>query len=135
MRLCIYKCYLACTVSIAGSVSGIYRRIRAFLKNILTHIQNLVYPYHIQNPDIFLSQTYPRYIQNTISNIFHLGRLIQFWMHLSLKDARLYGVFNVIFQTYSGMFKIYSAIFILLRHTKNLSILRNILLQRYSGIF
>ena len=56
-------------------------------------------------------------------------------MHLSLKDARLYGVFNVIFQTYSGMFKIYSAIFILLRHTKNLSILRNILLQRYSGIF
>ena len=57
-------------------------------------------------------------------------------MRLSLKDAILYGVFGIIFQTYSGMIKIYSAIFILvmLRHIKNLSILKNILLQRYSGI-
>ena len=36
-------------------------------------------------------------------------------MLLSLKDALLYGVFNIVFQTYSGMFKIYSAIFIVVK--------------------
>ena len=58
-------------------------------------------------------------------------------MGLCLKDAILYGVCGIIFETYSGMIKIYSAIFILvmLRYIKNLSILKNILLQRYSGIF
>ena len=137
MRLCIYKCYLAC----AGSVSGIFRHSWALFKSILTHIQNLLYPSHIQNSGIFLSQSIIR-LQGiliipyqTFSQKLHLGRLIQFWMRLSLKDAILYGVFNIIFQTYSGMFKIYSAIFILVKAFKNPSILKNILLQIYSGIF
>ena len=51
MGLCIYKYYLACTV-ILGSVSGIFRHIRALFKSILRHIQNLVYLWHIQNPGI-----------------------------------------------------------------------------------
>ena len=54
MHLCIYKCYLVYTV-ILGSVSGIFRHIRALFKSILPHIQNLVYSWHIQNPGIFLS--------------------------------------------------------------------------------
>ena len=44
MRLCIYKCCLACKV-ILGSVSGIFRHIRVLFKSILTHIhtaQNIV---------------------------------------------------------------------------------------------
>ena len=45
MRLCIYKCYLACTV-IFGSVSGIFRRIRELFKSILTHI-------HQADTDVF----------------------------------------------------------------------------------
>ena len=36
-------------------------------------------------------------------------------MRLSLKDAILYGVFNIRFQIYSGIFKIYSAIPILVK--------------------
>ena len=56
MHLCIYKCYLACTV-ILGSVSGIFRHIRALLKSILPHIQNLVYPWQIQKPGMFLSKS------------------------------------------------------------------------------
>ena len=81
----------------------------------------------------------PRYIHNTILNIFTKTLSWAFDtvlnVPLSLKDAIHYGVFNIIFQTYSGMFKIYSAIFILLRHIKNPSILKNILLQRYLSIF
>ena len=53
MRLCIYKCYLARTV-ILGSVSGIFRYIRALFKSIYIYAYSescvsLVYsePWHI----------------------------------------------------------------------------------------
>ena len=55
MHLCIYKCYIACIV-ILGSASAIFRHIPALFKSMITHIQNLVYPWHIQNPGIFLLQ-------------------------------------------------------------------------------
>ena len=71
MRLCIYKCYLACTV-ILVSVSGIFRHIRVLFKSILTHIQNFVClaysePCHILITKHIQTQ---RYIHNTILNIF-----------------------------------------------------------------
>ena len=71
MRLCIYKCYLACIV-VLGSVSGIFGHIRALFKSILTHIQSLLYPWHIQNSDIHITKHIqaPSYIQNTSLNIF-----------------------------------------------------------------
>ena len=58
MRLCIYKCYLGCTV-VLGSVSGIFRHIRALFKNIQTQIQDMLYSWHI--PITKHIQT-PRYI-------------------------------------------------------------------------
>ena len=48
MRLYIYKRCLAYTFTI-GSVSGIFRHIPALLKSMLTYIQHLLYPWHIQN--------------------------------------------------------------------------------------
>ena len=70
MCLCIYKCYLACT-TILGSVSGIFRQIQTLFKNILTHIQNLVYLWH--TPTTKHIQT-SKYIHNTILNIFTKAR-------------------------------------------------------------
>ena len=70
MRLYTCKCYLACTV-ILGSVSDIFRYIRALLKSILTHVKNHVCipgiskPWH--NPIIKHIQ---RHIYNTVLNIF-----------------------------------------------------------------
>ena len=40
-----------------GSASDPFRHIRALSKSTLTHSQNLAYRWHIQNPDIFLSQS------------------------------------------------------------------------------
>ena len=139
MHLCIYKCYLTCTV-ILSSVSGIFRHIWESLKSILTHIQNFLYPSHIQNPGIFLSQSTFRYIHKTILNNFTKAPSWTFDtvlnVPLSVKDTILHRVFNIIFQTYSGILKIYSAIFVLVKICiKNPSILKNILLQRYWAIF
>ena len=114
MCLCIYKCYLACTV-ILGSASDIFRHIRELFKSILTH-KYLLYPWHIH---ITKHIQTPTYIHNTILNVFTkapswtLDTVLN--APLSLKDALLYSVFNVIFQTYSGILKIYSAIFILVK--------------------
>ena len=71
MRLCIYKCYLACTV-VLGSVSDISRHIQALFKSLLTHIQNLMFltysePWYIP---ITKHIQAPGYIHNTILNIF-----------------------------------------------------------------
>ena len=55
IRLCIYKCYLACTV-ILGSISCIFRHIQALFKSILTYIEHFVYPCEIQIPGIFRLQ-------------------------------------------------------------------------------
>ena len=78
MHLSIFEWYyLSCTV-ILGSVSGIFRHIRALFKSILAHIQNFVYPWHI--PITKHIQT-PRYIHSTILPIFKKaprGRLIHF---------------------------------------------------------
>ena len=66
------KCYLACTV-ILGSFSCIFRNIQALFKSILTHIQNLLYPWYILNPGIFPSQRIFRLltcIHNFILHIF-----------------------------------------------------------------
>ena len=84
MRLCIFKWYyLSCTV-ILGSFLGIFRHIRALFKSILAHIQNYLYPWHIQDAGIFLSQNIYR-LQGifilpyyALSQKLHLGRLIQF---------------------------------------------------------
>ena len=104
MRLGIYKCYLACK----GYFRFCLPHIQTYLSNIQEHTHAYSQPcvsINIQNP------AYSYYKVN--SQKVHLGRLIQFWMRLSLKDAMLYGVFNIIFQTYPDIFKIYSAIFIL----------------------
>ena len=47
LQICIYKCYLACTVFLS-SVSSTFRHVRALFTSILTHIQS---------PGIFLSQS------------------------------------------------------------------------------
>ena len=81
----------------------------------------------------------PSYIHNTILNIFTKAPPWTFdtvlTAPLSLKDAILYGVFNIIFQTYSGISRFIQPHLFLLRHIKNPRILKNILLQRHSGIF
>ena len=46
MRLCIYKWDLSCTV-IVGSALGLFRRIRALSKSILTHIQDFEYRWYV----------------------------------------------------------------------------------------
>ena len=87
--LCIHKCYLTCTV-VLGSTSDMFRHIQALFKSILTHIQNFLNPWHIQNPGMFLSQSIFRlYGIFTILNIFKklkLGRLIQCYIRLSFTD-------------------------------------------------
>ena len=71
MRLCIYKCYLACTV-ILRSVSSIFRHVQALFKSILAYSEPyvpLVYSELWSIPIIKHIQT-PSYIYNTILNIF-----------------------------------------------------------------
>ena len=46
--------YLGYTV-ILGSLSSVFRDIRAITKRILSHIQSLAYPFYIKNPGILLS--------------------------------------------------------------------------------
>ena len=46
--------YLAYTV-VLGSLSSVFRDIRAITKSILSHIQNLAYLFYIKNPGILLS--------------------------------------------------------------------------------
>ena len=81
----------------------------------------------------------PRYIHNTILNIFTKAPSWTFDKvlnaPLSLKDAILYSFFNIIFQTYSNISRFIQPYLCLLRHIKNASMLKNILLQRYSGVF
>ena len=80
-----------------------------------------------------------RYIHNTILNIFTKAPSWAFDKvlnaPLSLKNSMLYSVFNIIFQTYSDISTLIQPYLFLLRHIKNASMLKNILLQRYSGVF
>ena len=62
--LCIHICYVPCKV-ILGSVSRIFKHIWALFKSIFTIFQNLLYLWHIQNPDIFKSST----VFRTLSDI------------------------------------------------------------------
>ena len=110
MCLRIYKYYLACPV-ILGSVSGIIR----YSSIIQEHTHAYSEPWHIL---VTKHNQTPRYIHNTILNIFTKASSWSFDKVLNaapLKDAILYGVFNVIFEIYSGKIKIYSAIFILVK--------------------
>ena len=120
MSLRIYKCYLDYTV-ILGSASGMLRHVQALFKSLLTHIQSFLCPWHIQIPDIFLSQSIFRYIHNTILNIFTKAQSWTFDSNLNaplfyrcyLTSRVILHIFNVIFQNYSGLFifETYSAIF------------------------
>ena len=119
MRLYIYKCYLACTV-ILGSVSGIFRHVWELFNThaYLVPSVSLAYsePWHILITKHIQTQ---RYIHNTILNIFSKAPS---WTSdtvlnapLSLKDAILNGAFNIVFQTYFGILKIYSVIIVLVK--------------------
>ena len=126
----IYKCYLACTV-ILGSVSGIFRYIQPCVSLAYSEPWDIFITRHVQTP---------RYIHNTILNFFTKAPSSTFETVLNVPLfyrcqllQSLYGIFNVVFQTYSGMFNTYSVIFSLLRHIKNPGILRIILLQPYHG--
>ena len=109
--VCIYNCYLACTV-VLGSASSIFRHIQALFESILTHIQNLATnsePWHIQTA---------RCIHNTILNIFGKAPSWTFDTVLNRLFYRCYltsritlWYLYVMFQTYSGISKTYSAIF------------------------
>ena len=82
----------------------------------------------------------PRYINNTILNIFTKApswTLIEFWMRFSLQDATLYSVLTLHFRHIRASSRFIQPYLFLLRHIKNPSILRNFLLQRYSthGLF
>ena len=69
------KCYLACTV-ILGSPSGKFGHIQALFKGILTHIQNLLYPWYVSITKHI--QTL-RYIHNTICDALrNLVPFVQF---------------------------------------------------------
>ena len=102
-----------------------FRHIQAYSSIIKrqTHIQNLLYPWHIYNPGIFISQGIFRLqnifiIHNTILNVFTKAPSWTFDIVLNAPFSYrciLYGIFKVIFQTYSGMIIIYSVIFILVK--------------------
>ena len=102
-----------------------FRRIQTYSSIIQEHTHaysepcvSLAYPEPWHNLITKHVQT-PRYIHNTILNIFTKAPSWTFDKvlnaPLSLKDAILYGVFNIIFQIYSGILKIYSAIFIIVK--------------------
>ena len=135
MSLCIYKCYLACTV-ISSSVSSIFRHIWVLFKSILTDIQNLVYPWHTLIPKHIQA---PRYIHNTILNIFHKNSILDVWYSSECASLLKMLYFTVSLTLYLRHILAFSRFIqpylFLLRYIKNPGILKNILLQRYSGIF
>ena len=51
-----YNFYVTCKV-ILGSISSVFKHIQVLFKSIFTHIQNLLHPWHNQNPDILKSST------------------------------------------------------------------------------
>ena len=77
IRLCIHRCYLTCAV-ILCSVSSMLKHIQTLFKDILPHIQNIVYPYQIQNSGIFRLQGIFILSYLTFSQKLHPGRLMQF---------------------------------------------------------
>ena len=132
MRLFIYKCCLACTV-ILGSVSGIFRHIQEHTHTYSEPCVSLPNsePWHIQTP---------RYIHNTILNIFTKAPSWTFDTVLNAPLLQMLPNFQSNFiasltlyfrhiQAYSRLTLPY---LILLRHIKNSGIFRNILLQVYS---
>ena len=142
IRLCIYKYYVASTV-ILGSVADIFRYIRAFLTSMLAHIKNLVYPWHIHIPGIFLSQSIFRLKDISIilfSQKLHLGRLIQLWCIFLLYRCYLTSriTLRYLLAFYFRHFRTYSRIIqkhsFLLRHIENPDIFRTVVLQSYWGI-
>ena len=126
-----------------------FRHIQALFKSILTHIENLLHPWHIQNPGIFLSQSIFRlYIHNNILKIFkklNLGRLMQFWMRPSecalfhrcylTSRVALRLSLTLYFRHTQAYSRLIQAYLVLLRYIKSPGIFRDILLQLYSGIF
>ena len=54
---------------ILGSVSGILKHIKVLLKSTFTHVQNLLYPWLIKNPEIFNSATVFRSLSEMVQAI------------------------------------------------------------------
>ena len=114
MLLSLYSCFRLC-----------FRHIQTYSRIIQEHTHVYLVPSvslaHSEPWHILITKPIPtpRYIHNTILNIFKKAPSWTFDTvlnpPLSLKDAILYRVFNIIFQTYSGILKIYSAIFILVK--------------------
>ena len=81
----------------------------------------------------------PRYIHNTILNIFTKAPSWTFDTvlnaPLSLKNAILYGSLTLRFTHILAFSRFIQPYLFLLRHIKNPIISKNVLLQRYSGMF
>ena len=81
----------------------------------------------------------PRYIHNTILNIFHKSSILVVWYsseYAFLLKMLYFTVFlTLYFRHILACSRFIQPYLVLLRHIRNPSILKNILLQRYSGIF
>ena len=111
-----------------------FRHIRIYSSIIQEHTHaysepcvSLAYSEHFHILTTKHIQT-PSYIHNTILSIFTKNTILDVntVLNASLlyKDTILYCVFNIIFQTYSSMFKIYLVIFILARYHRQITFVR-----------
>ena len=137
MRLCIYKCYLACTV-ILGSVSDIFENYsRAYSRIFSTFcipgiFRTLAYSYHKAYSD---SKVYSQYhIKH-----FHKSSILDVWYSSECTSVLKMLYFTVSLTLYFRHILAFSRFvqpyLFLLRHIKSPSILKNILLQRSWGMF
>ena len=131
---------------------SLYSYFRFCFRHIQTYsriIQEHTHAYSVPSVSLAYSEPWhilitkhiqtPRYIHNTIFNIFTKAPSWTFDAvlnaPLSLKDALYFTVSLTLYFRHILAFSRFIQSHILLRHTKNSSILKNILLQRYSGIF
>ena len=112
--LCIWKRYLVCTYF--RFCSDVCRNIKTLFKGLLTHIQNLVDPWHIHTR---------RYIQNTMLNIFNL----------LLNTSLFYGYYltcRVYLRHIQAYSKLIQPYLVMLRHIKSPGIFCFSHVQAYS---
>ena len=125
-----------------SSASGKFRHIPALFKSILTHIQNLLYPWCIQNLAYFYHKEYSdsTVYSNTLLNIFTKAQSWTFdtVLNVPVFFYRCCLTSRVTLRLYFRYIDAYSRLtlpyLILLRDSKSPAIFIDILVQPYSGI-
>ena len=126
-----------------------FRYIQALFKRILTHIQNLLNPWHIQNLGIFLSKSilysdsmvylyhHIKYFQKAQSWTCDaiLNALFFYRCYLTIPECNFTVSLTLSFRRVQTYSKLIQPCLVLLRHITSSGIFRDILLQPYSGVY